>query len=312
MHAPQSLLHALCEDVGEVACPVLSRSPALSEGWLVDMCGAGEEAHRAAIARREHVGVPLSAALAEIGGVPSCLVLLANSGAQVARSSLARIVERHRDDPRIRSALLARTDLSPMLRHRLVGGLSEALGAMICEKGWLDAERTDRLMNDVRERAVVEVTGNPHPDVVREIVEELHKQGGLTVTLLLRALVRGQETFFEFAMARLSKVPLKRVRALLADRSGNGFQSLYRKAGLPADGAGALWAALDVLFDMGPIGTRQDQLTAGRRMVERVLSRYERACENEVDAFYALLTRLAADEARERVRQETGGYFRAA
>ncbi|MFN0264010.1 DUF2336 domain-containing protein [Tepidamorphus sp. 3E244] len=311
-HAPQPILLALCEDISEVAAPVLSRSPALSEGWLVDMCGAGEEGHRVAIARRKDIGVPLAAALAEIGGVPSALVLLSNSSAQVARSSLARMVERHRDDARLRSALLARSDLSPMMRHRLLGGLSEALGTMIAERGWLTGDRTSRLMNEVQERAVLHVADVPDCADTDAIVAELHAKKELTVTLMLRALVRGQMTFFVSAIASLSRVPRKRVVSLLGDRSGDGFRSIYRKTGLPADGAGALWAALDVLFEMGPLDNQQEQLTAGRRMVERVLTRYETVCGGEVDAFYALLTRLAADEARAEAREATGGYFRAA
>ena len=312
IHAPQMILHALCEDICDVAAPVLTNSPALSEGWLVDMCGAGEEGHRVAIARRREISVPLAAAIAEIGGVPCCLTMLANSGAKVARSSLARMVERHREDARLRSALLARDDLSPMLRHRLVGGLSEALSTMIAEKGWLNSERTARLMSDVQERATLEVANDTTPETVGQIVSALHAEKGLTVTLMLRALVRGHLPFFEAAMSELSGVPLKRVQGLLGDRTGDGFRSVYRKTKLPADGAGALWAALDVLFDMAPIDTEREQITAGRRMVERVLTRYETVCGGEVDAFYALLTRLAADEAREEVRSRTGGYFRAA
>ena len=312
IHAPQMILHALCEDICDVAAPVLAQSPALSEGWLVDMCGAGEEGHRVAIARRKEIGVPLAAAIAEIGGVPCCLTLLANPGAKVARSSLARMVERHREDARLRSALLARDDLSPMLRHRLVGGLSEALGMMIAEKGWLNSERTAKLMNDLQERATLEVACETPPEAAAQIVSAIHSEKGLTVTLLLRALVRGHLSFFEAAICELSGVPLKRVKGLLEDRTGDGFRSVYRKTKLPADGAGALWAALDVLFEMAPIDTAREQATAGRRMVERVLTRYETVCGGEVDAFYALLTRLAADEAREEVRSQTGGYFRAA
>ncbi|MCC0016977.1 MAG: DUF2336 domain-containing protein [Rhodobiaceae bacterium] len=312
LHAPPAILQALCDDVCEVAAPVLARSPALSEGWLVDMCGAGSESHRVAIARRTRIGVPLAAALAEIGGVPSCLTLLANAGASVARSSLARMVERHRGDARLRSALLARDDLSPTLRHRLVGGLSEALSAMLADKGWLPGERAERLMSDVEERATLDVADGCEAANARELARVLHVDGKLTVTLLLRALVRAQLAFFEAAMAELTGAPAKRVAALLSDRSGSGFRSLYRKTRLPADGAGAIWAALDVLFEMGPIGSHGERLTAGRRMVERVLSRYEAVCGGEVDAFYALLTRLAADEAREAARADSGGYFKAA
>ena len=164
----------------------------------------------------------------------------------------------------------------------------------------------------MQERATLEVANDTTPETVGQIVSALHAEKGLTVTLMLRALVRGHLPFFEAAMSELSGVPLKRVQGLLGDRTGDGFRSVYRKTKLPADGAGALWAALDVLFDMAPIDTEREQITAGRRMVERVLTRYETVCGGEVDAFYALLARLAADEAREEVRSRSGGYFRAA
>ncbi|MEZ5878218.1 MAG: DUF2336 domain-containing protein [Tepidamorphaceae bacterium] len=257
IHAPQMILHALCEDICDVAAPVLAQSPALSEGWLVDMCGAGEEGHRVAIARRKEIGVPLAAAIAEIGGVPCCLTLLANPGAKVARSSLARMVERHREDARLRSALLARDDLSPMLRHRLVGGLSEALGTMIAEKGWLNSERTAKLMNDLQERATLEVACETPPEAAAQIVSAIHSEKGLTeVTLLLRA---GAHTIFlRSRHLRTERCALKRVKGLLEDRTGDRFRSVYRKTKLPADSAGALWAALDVLFEMAPIDTARE------------------------------------------------------
>lgn len=312
VNVPAVLLQALCSDTCEVAEPILSRSPALGEAWLVDMCGAGDEGHRVAIARRPSVGVPLAAAIAEIGEVESCLTLLANPGARVARSSLARIVERHRGDARLRNALLARSDLPAMLRHRLVGGLSEALGEMVAAKGWMPAQRTERLVRDMQETATLEITDELDEATAYSLAASIHADGQLSVTLLLRALVRGQRTFFEAAMAELSGVPVRRVTELLAERSGAGLRSIYVKTGLPPEGGDCLWTAYDVLHEMEPLGTRHERLQAGRRIVERVLSRYEAVCGGEVDAFYALLIRLAADEAREEARAQAGGYFEAA
>ena len=74
--APVVVVNALAGDQPDVAEPVLSRSPLLLDSDLVDLVATGATETQAAIAARPLLPRPVAAALAEVGSVQACLVLL--------------------------------------------------------------------------------------------------------------------------------------------------------------------------------------------------------------------------------------------
>ena len=67
--APPVVVHALAADQPEVAIPVLSRSPLLSDEDLVDLFATASTDAQVAIASRALLSSPLAAAIAEVGSV---------------------------------------------------------------------------------------------------------------------------------------------------------------------------------------------------------------------------------------------------
>ncbi len=86
----------------------------------------------------------------------------------------------------------------------------------------------------------------------------------------------GDVAFFEAGMAELGSVPRLNASILIHDSGELGFKALYEKARLPMTLYAAFRCALDVaeenLFD----GGEQDRERYGRRMIERILTRYEK------------------------------------
>jgi len=310
--APRPVIRALADDQPDIAHLILSRSPVLSEAELVDMVGIGCPHAHVSIASRPVVGVGLSAAIVEVSGPEACVVLLDNPGATIAMSSLRRMVERHRTDPAVRNALLERTDLPVTLRQKLIDGLSDALGELVSLRDWLSPERTQRVVADARDRAVVELALTCPEEKLRPLVEMLVAEKRITPALLIRALSQGNVRFLEEALSVLSRTPVRRVLALLEDRTGRGLSALYKRTSLPQASLPALRAVIEVLREEAPDGTWRQQSRMGQRMLERALTRHQAFTAGEVDEFFGLLGRLAADAAREEARSETGGYFRAA
>jgi uncharacterized protein (DUF2336 family) len=310
--APPVIIRTLVEDQADIADIVLSRSPVLRESELVDLVGGGYERIRVSIASRPWVSVGLAAAIAEVAGPEACVALLDNPGATVTVSALKRMVERHRQDASVRNALLERPELPVTLRQKLIDGLSEALGDLVTIRDWLPPERARRVMSDARDRAVVDLAMSCDPARLRPLVEMLVAEARMTPALMIRALCIGNVRFVEEALSVMTKTPVKRVLSLLDDPSGRGLAALYQRAKLPRESLPALRAVIAVLREEAPDGTWRQTTRMGRTMLERALTLHQSFADGEVDEFFALLGRFAADAAREEARSETGGYFRAA
>ncbi len=311
--APRSVIRGLAEDLPDISTIVLARSPLFSETELVDYAGAGCERMRAAIASRSDVGVGLAAALIEVSGPTACLALLANPSAAISVSSLRRLVERHRSDPAVREVLMARQDLPVTLRQMLIDGLSDALGELVLERDWLSPQRARKVLDDARDRAVIDLASGCRAEHRGALVAMLAAEGRLKSALIIRALATGDRRFVEDALSHLSRTPVARVVALMQD-NGAGFCALYRKSGLAIGALPAIRAMIEVLRDQPDDGTLGGRARMGRAMLERVLTAVgaETLTSGQVDEFVALLGRLATEAAREEARAESGGYFRAA
>jgi uncharacterized protein (DUF2336 family) len=86
--APRHVLLTLATDQMDVATLVLSRSPVFIDAELVDIVAASCERLQIAIAGRPLVSSSVSAAIAEVGEMATCRILLLNVGADIARISL--------------------------------------------------------------------------------------------------------------------------------------------------------------------------------------------------------------------------------
>src|SRR5512139_3307648 len=121
------VVHALAADQPDVAIPVLSRSPLLSDEDLVDLFATAQPDAQMAIAGRALLSSPLAAAIAEVGSAQACLTLLENPGASIAIFSVDRIVERFGHLSAIREILMDRDDLPMTTRQALLAKLSQTL-----------------------------------------------------------------------------------------------------------------------------------------------------------------------------------------
>lgn len=299
--APHGVIIGLAHDQPEIAEIVAARSPLLNEAELVDLVGGGTERVQAAVAAREPLSRALAAAVAEVGCASACLVLLENPAADTA-AVLARIAERYGHLAAVREPLLRRDDLPAGSRQALVATLSDTLARFVAERAWLPEERAQRVAREACERATVALAASQRDGELAALVKHLVSSGQLTGVLMLRALVAGNLPFLIEAFAELSGLKPARVAAILSDRTGHGFRALYDSAGLPPAAFGAFRAALEVIHEIGFVGDTYGAALIRRRMVERVLTRYEGTAEGELDYLLAMLRRFAAEAAREEAR----------
>jgi uncharacterized protein (DUF2336 family) len=298
--APRAVVQALASDHRDIAAVVLARSPLLIDAELVDFVATCDGALQATIATRAPLRRVVAAAIAEVGSAEACLVAIENPCADVAPSSITRIVDRFGHLGAIREALLARPDLPLAVRQSLVRQLSSALVNFVADCNWLARDRAEEAGREACENATVTIAALRPDHDLRPFVRHLRASGQLTVGLTLRALLSGNIAMFESALAELGELPLRRVQALIHG-DGNGLLAVFDKAGLPAS---AHVAFREVLTATGE-AHHEPLAGAGRlkrRMVERALMRCERSDIGDHDPLMILLRRFATEAAREDAR----------
>ncbi|MCB1494950.1 MAG: DUF2336 domain-containing protein [Bauldia sp.] len=302
LEAPRHIMLAFIADVTETAVLVLSRSPVFLDSELVDIAAGAEDALQMAIASRPRLSNAVSAAIAEVGERDTCLRLLQNRGAAVARISQRRMAERFGDDPEIREALLQKPDLASDVRQMLVLRLSDALGELVVHKSWVSEDRARNLTREARERATVAIAAETETEELTALVEHLRVTGQLTTALLLRAICAGNVAMFETALSVLAHVPEERVTSLIRSGRKQAFRAIYDKADLPAMAFDAFDVALDTCREIAERGGPRDRYRFTLHLVESVIARYREITDGEVNELTGMLRRFAADQAREAAR----------
>jgi uncharacterized protein (DUF2336 family) len=304
--APRSLISALANDQSDIAIPVLSRSPLLSDAELIDCAAIGDAYAQSAIALRARVPMAVGAALAEVGAREAAISLAVNPGAELAEFSMRRMIERFGDDGEMREALLARPWLPAAIRSELVAATAASLTAFVVDCAWLSPERAERLSREARDKANVTIVADTAlrdgRSGVRELVAYLRESGQLTPSLVLRALLSGNRDLLEAALVELSGLREDRVAGQLREFRGAGFAALYAKAGLPAKFLPAFRAALETQREFGAMEGGEARLSLV--MVERVLTACEELNGGELDRLMALLRRFEVEAALEQARAE--------
>ena len=300
--APPSVILGLGGDQPEVANWVLEHSPLLVDADLVDAVATGRPSAQTAIANRVALPSAVSAAIAEVGTAEACLVLVENSGAEIAPFSLDRIVERFGHLAAIREAMLARDPLPAPTRQGLVAKLSETLAGFVTARKWMPLEHAQRVAKEACEKGTVTVAATSCNGEIRPLIRHLRASGQLTAGLMLRALLSGNVDMFEEALAELSDLSLSRVSALVHDRGIAGFRAVYDKAGLPACAYPAFREAVEAMREGGFVADAGGATRLRRRMVERVLTRCADDALGEIEPLLTLLRRFAAEAARDEAR----------
>jgi len=300
--APPAIVLALAADQPHIAAAVLALSPLLIDADLVDAVATGSGSVQAAIASRASLLRSVAAAIAEVGTAESCLVLLENNSADIAPFSIDRIVERHGHLGAIREALLAREDIAAPTRLTLVAKLSETLVDFVAARAWLDTEHARRIAREACEKATLVLAADTPAMQIRQLIHHLRVSGQLTAGLILRALLSGNVTLFEEALAELADMPVERISGLVQDSGSATLRALFVRAGLPPSTYPAFREAIEAMREGVGFGEPGGAARLKRRMIERVLTRCEDEVPGELAPLLTLLRRFATEAAREEAR----------
>ncbi|HEY8596296.1 MAG TPA: DUF2336 domain-containing protein [Devosiaceae bacterium] len=230
--APRTLMLALANDAPIIQRAVAQYSPVLLDADLIGLMADADEELLLAIAARRAIGPCIAAELVERGGRPVVLRLAQRCELALGGDLIARIAEQWAGDAEFRGTLLGRGDLPAMARVRLVREAVDALRTTRIVAGAIAAPRLQRLLLDATDKAVSDIGERDAASGKGELAENLAERSGVTPRLLLHALVHGQTLFFAECLSALSKVPRRKVWALLEKGSRASLNALLARAGL--------------------------------------------------------------------------------
>lgn len=251
VNAPRAIILALTEDQVDIAMNIVSRSPVLRDGDLIDIAGRGSKELRAAVAVRKPLSGPVAAALAEVGRKLDILLLLRNDQAHITPNVLVRLASRFGADAAIRDLLLDRPHLPATARHILIERLGQALTGADLVQAVLPARKIERLRRDACDAALVEALADAHESELVEVADHMRREGRLSTAFLLHALSAGRTTFFSECVANLSGVARARVRSILASGRPRAVRALIEAAGIGRDVSPIFCEAVEIWREQG-------------------------------------------------------------
>ncbi|HEY0182640.1 MAG TPA: DUF2336 domain-containing protein [Rhodopila sp.] len=285
-HLPRDVARKLAQDVEFVALPVLADSLVLTDEDLIDIVRAGSSMKQQAVASRPNLTESVSDALVTHAEEPAVVVLMANNTAAIGEETFHRAVTRFADSDSVKKAMVLRETLPITVAERMVTMVSKALQTHLVNVHDLAPATAANIVLTSREHAVIRLSMGASDAELRHMVAQMHRNGRLTPSLILRALCTGDIAFFEAAMAARADIPLDNAQILIHEVSRRGLDALYRKAAMPEALFVAVRAAVDVVDELRFDGEARDLERFRARVISRVLTLVETV--DPADADYLL------------------------
>ncbi len=248
--APSSVIGRLArhEEI-DIARPVLTESPKLSNDDLVDIARVSGEKHLLAIAGRWWLQEIVTDALLARRFPSVSRRLVDNPGAKLSPAGFAMIVAQAIGDPELAVATGIRADLPKELRTRLLRSATEAVRTRLLSRA------PSYLFEEIR-AAVAAVSSGTDRELSRErdfasarhLIAQLQKDGALTEAMLLGFARQKRYEETVSALAALAQTGIEIVRPLMQSLNSDGILVPCKVAGLRWETVGAI---LDCRFSTG-------------------------------------------------------------
>ncbi len=295
---PRDIAIKLAKDIDVIAVPVLKNSPVITDEDLVEIVLAGSSEKQVAIAQRPTLGEGLTEVIALYGSKEAVEAATLNEGAAFSDDAYGGVIKRFANDNDIQSALISRSSLPMHVTEKLVNIVSGELFDRLVNTHELPPQLAIEIAAGARERATLDLVEQAGLTTDPErFVQQLHLNGRLTPSLIMRALCLGHIGFVEYAMAELSAVPRTKAWLMIHDAGALGLKTIFERAGLPSGMFTAFRLAIEIFHKTEMDGGPNDKERFRQRMVERVLTQFQAIPRADLE--YLLDKLDAIDHARE-------------
>jgi uncharacterized protein (DUF2336 family) len=300
---PTEIAARLARDIDSVAIPVLENSPVLSDEDLAEILESAEPARQYAIARRATLSETVTDALCAHGVDSAITLALGNEGAAFGATGLTTAMDRFPTHNEMLQAVIDRPVLPLIVSEKMAARLTGELFDRLVEKHAMPPQLAIELASNTRERAGVDLIAQAglQSDMQR-FVQQMQLNGRLTPSFVLRALCQGEVRLVEHAFAELSGIAHNKAWLLVHDGGTMGLRAVFERSGMPPSLYPAFRAAIDVLHETEFDGSNEDRNRFRKRMIERVLTRFQSIPQDDLDYLLEKLD-YAREESLETTRQ---------
>ena len=297
---PRDVANRLARDVESIAVPVLNFSPAFSDDDLAEIVRIGGVARQTAVARRPRLSEKVTTAIAETGEAAAVRVASQNPGASFSENALQTAIDRFEASEAVLASIALRNALPASVSERLVTLVTGEVRERLLETYDIPAQVALTLAIGARERTSLDLVEQAaRASDLPAFAAHLRRSQRLTPSLLLRALVNGHMSFFEYGLAELSGVPHHRTWLMVHDAGPLGLAAIYERAGLPARLVPAFRAAVDAFHSLEFEGGANDIQRFQRRLLERFLTQPQPVSRDDVDYLLDKIDQLAEADSLE-------------
>jgi uncharacterized protein (DUF2336 family) len=228
------------------------------------------------IAGREGLGPKASTVIAQSAPEPVVERLVRNATAQAPEAALNVIYARFGDREPMQDALIDREGLPPAIVEKLVNQVAGEMFDRLVSRHALPPQLAIDLATRARERATVDLVGQAGVQAdPRRFAQQLHLNGRLTGSFVLRALCLGHVTFAEHAFAELAGLTHEKASLLFHDAGPLGLRALMQRSGLSPKLMPAFRTAIDVMRTTELDGGPGDRERFRQTMLERILTGFQ-------------------------------------
>lgn len=295
---PHDIAKKLASDIADVATPIITYSEVLSEDDLFEIIKSQTEVHQSAVAKRRKVSDAVASKLVETGSDEVVATLMGNDGAEISEETYEKVLDQFGDSEKINAPMAHRSKLPITITERLVTLVSDELRDHLVRHHEMSPGMATDLILESREKTMIGFIkdGASHAELA-ELVDQLHSNGRLTPTIILRALCVGDVDFFETAMAKFSDIAVANVHILVHDAGGSGLKQLCEKTRIPGGLQKIMKVGLEVAAELDFDGAAGDRERYRNQVIERVLTHFQDEFDGE-DVDY-LIAKLGHSEASE-------------
>ena len=236
MQVPHDIIWALANDKHyEVATPVLQCSQVLTEEDLITIVMATRDHPRLmAIASRDSISKELAHTLVATHDAKVNKKLLSNRSVVLADATIQTIIDEFSRDNSVLEELVYHGGLSHAFAEKLFAVVADNMKKQLCKKYGLNKTLVEDATEAARETATLQfLTPWMSQQDINVLIEQMHRNGRLTNSAIIRSLCIGDLRFFETAIAKRVGIPASNARILILDPGPLGFKALYHSSGLP-------------------------------------------------------------------------------
>ncbi|WP_138379798.1 DUF2336 domain-containing protein [Luteithermobacter gelatinilyticus] len=227
------LVAILANDSIEVARPVLEQSSLLKDADLIEIIRNRTDAHRMAIAIREHVSEDVSDSLLKHGGEDVIEALIRNENAEISRQSMEYLVAESKTFDRFQEPLLNRQDLPPDLAYRMYWWVSAVLRRKIITEFDVD----EVVLDDALEMATKHSLQNyddPNSAMkeAQKLARKLTEAGKLDARFVLQCLRQQKVNLAVACLGEISGLNVRIIWRAFRERTGESLAVIAKSIDL--------------------------------------------------------------------------------